>query len=66
MSHKTSREKNTAKKKSGGFDPLDEIESGSGIELPRKVHERAEKPTKLPKKIRSSPKESYRPMHHKK
>lgn len=66
MSHKTSREKNTARRKRDEFDPLDDVENESGIELPKKAHERAEKPTQLPKKIRSSPKESYRPMHRKK
>ena len=44
-------------------DPLEEIEDAQGVELPGPMHDKAEKPTKLPKKIRSGGKESYPPMH---
>jgi hypothetical protein len=45
------------------YDPLEDIEKEEGLELPERMHELAEKPTKLPKKIRGCPKESYFPLH---
>ncbi|MCH8049657.1 hypothetical protein IH979_03010 [Patescibacteria group bacterium] len=47
-------------------DPLDELEEVQDEELPSKMHKLAEKPTKLPKKIRSGGDESYYPMHRRK
>ncbi|MFA5872151.1 MAG: hypothetical protein WC858_05565 [Parcubacteria group bacterium] len=44
-------------------DPLEEFEEEEGLELPEMLHEEAEKPSKLPKKIRSGLKESYFPLH---
>lgn len=46
-------------------DPLEDIEEELGHELSGKMHEEAEKPTKFPKKVRDSKKESYRPMKRK-
>lgn len=63
MPHRTSRRKNTARRKREESDPLEEVEEGSEIESSKKAHEKAERPTRFPKKIRSNPKESYRPMH---
>ncbi|MFA5925876.1 MAG: hypothetical protein WC831_02985 [Parcubacteria group bacterium] len=47
------------------YDPLEDIEREEGADLPEKIHEEAEKPIKLPKKIRSGAKESYFPLHRK-
>lgn len=47
-------------------DPLEEEEKLEGEELPEKMHELADKPTRLPKKIRSGGGESYHPMHGRK
>lgn len=47
------------------IDPLEEEEAREGRELPGKMHELAEKPTKLPKKIRAGGRESYHPLHRK-
>lgn len=62
MSHKSKR----VAGKLGGhlepIDPLSEVESSEGLELTGKIHDRAEKPTKLPKKIRGRSNESYRPI----
>lgn len=56
-----------SKKIKGGFgshicpiDPLKDIESEQKTELAGKMHDLSELPTKLPKKIRASKKESYR------
>lgn len=63
MSHKSKK----VRGKLGGHncppDPLEEIEKEQGAELSGKMHDLAEPPVKLPKKIRRGGKESYRPLH---
>ncbi|MBU1118776.1 hypothetical protein KKH43_02770 [Patescibacteria group bacterium] len=41
---------------------LEEAEEKQGSKLPENVREKADKPTKLPKKKRAGGKESYRPL----
>lgn len=43
-------------------DPLAEVEESQETELTGRMHDLAEKPTKLPKKTRSGGRESYYPM----
>lgn len=46
-------------------DPLEEFEGKQGIGLTGPMHDRAEKPVMLPKKLRGSKRESYHPMRPK-
>jgi len=50
---------------SHSYDPLEDIEKEEGFEMSGSAHEEAEKPTKLPKKVRSRASESYFPLHRK-
>lgn len=63
MSHKS---KKIRGKLGGHIEPIDileEVENDEGVELSGKMHALSEKPTKFPKKIRSGPRESCRPLH---
>ena len=47
------------------YDPLEEVEDQDGFEMSGSAHDEAEKPIKLPKKVRSRASESYFPLHRK-
>ena len=60
------KEKNNKKHFPGHECPIDNIDDLEDIqdeELPGPMHDKAEKPTKLPGKTRAGGKESYYPMH---